>query len=62
MPAVIKLDCDAASLIDTAFDVAGKLEISKENPRVEILITGKLILNFSEKTNNSLIVIMESKK
>jgi len=62
MPGIIKLDYDAELLIDTAFDVAGKLEISKERPRIVIPITGELILDFSGETHESLVVNMELKK
>ena len=49
-------------LNEIAMCLIGKVEFTKDDPIIEIPITGKLILDFSGKTQESIIIKMESKK
>ncbi len=52
---ILESSCDDSELIRIGFGVAGKINITKENPVMKIKIKGTLILDFSGETVNQIL-------
>ncbi len=55
----IPLSSDLSNLIEDALELTGKVKFTKENPTMEILIKGKLILHFDESVTDNRIIELE---
>ena len=59
---IISLSSPLSNLIEDALELKGKVEFTKENPKMEIRIKGKLILHFDETMIDNRIIELEIKK
>lgn len=58
-PFCIGLSSEDSELIRTAFNITGKVNITKENPIMKIKIKGTLILDFSSDKDNQILELTE---